>query len=703
MGMMNRMRENTGIVLWILVLSFGGLWVLQDSGVFDTIGVDPLGKVIIVDGDVITREEYNQQLEFQLEQIRQSTGSAVEPERLEFERERAFNTLVNDLILRREMDRIGITVSTIEIQELITGNNPHSIITANFAGEDGEVNRELLQSVIDAPEQEGTWVQIEEFIRQDRRRQKFTGLIDATVRVSSADASDRLWLDETNASGEFFFLRYAAVADSLVALTDRDVERFYNEHQEDFQRERVYTIELASLSKLPSAEDTTAVMGDLDRMRSGFESAEDDSAFVASVGSEAPWSDAFLGPADLDAALAEALFESTDPVQTGQVLGPVIAGGMLQLVKILETRPAEETNVRARHILIRAAEEDTAAVADARTSIQAVQDRLDDGESFVDLARELSDDTGSGAQGGDLGWFGDGTMVPAFQEAAYDTPVGSVAGPVQTQFGLHLIETTNRARSEVRIARLGLPMNASVATLNALNEALEDLSYFGEESGDFAGEASRRSIPLQTMSMEAGQTTLPGLGTSRALAKFLEDTAEGDTSPIIELNDVAIMAHVVEIQEEGTRPLDEVESVVRPQALLQKKRAYQRERMEAAYEEGGFDGLVQALAQQPTSVEGISLETAFIPGLGRDLTFAGTLLGLEEGEDSGVVEGSNAVFVVQTTAINEPALLDENALNARLASLSAELGGQFSNRWIDFLRESSDIEDLRTDLLPLSQ
>ena len=56
MGTMNRMRENTGVVLWVLVISFGGLWVLQDSGVFDTIGTDPLGKVIIVNGDPITRD-----------------------------------------------------------------------------------------------------------------------------------------------------------------------------------------------------------------------------------------------------------------------------------------------------------------------------------------------------------------------------------------------------------------------------------------------------------------------------------------------------------------------------------------------------------------------------------------------------------------------------------------------------------------------
>ena len=90
MGTMNRMRENTGVVLWVLVISFGGLWVLQDSGVFDTIGTDPLGKVIIVNGDPITRDVYSRQLEAQLEQIRRTNNGNVTPQQLEFERERAY-------------------------------------------------------------------------------------------------------------------------------------------------------------------------------------------------------------------------------------------------------------------------------------------------------------------------------------------------------------------------------------------------------------------------------------------------------------------------------------------------------------------------------------------------------------------------------------------------------------------------------------
>ena len=701
--MMNRMRENTGIILWILVLSFGGLWVLQDSGVFDTIGTDPLGKVIVVDGDAITREQYNRQLEFQLEQIRQSTSQIVEPERVEFERERAFNVLVDDMLRQREMNRLGIAVSNREIQELIVGENPHAVIKTNFAGESGEVDRNLLQSVIDAPEQEGTWIQIEDHIRQDRRRKKFAALIDATVRISDADVDDAWQQEASDASAEFFFLRYADVPDSLVALTDRDLKRYYEEHSDDFLRERVHTIELASLAKQPTQEDTTAILNDVERLRSGFESAEDDSVFLAGVDSEAPWSEAFLGPADLDAALATALFEGGEPLEAGRMVGPLITGETVQLVKVMETREAEEINVRARHILIRAAEGDAEAEAEARTKMREVQQRLARGESFGAIATDISDDPGSGSKEGDLGWFGEGTMVPAFQEAAFGADVGEVVGPVQTQFGLHLIETTARTDVEVRLARIEITLDASVATLTAMTESLEDLGYFGEESGDFAGEAARRNIGVQTMDMEAGQVSIPGFGTSRALAKFLEDAEPGDISPIMEMNEVAIVVHVVSVQKEGTQPLDEVEAIVRPQVLLTKKKAYQRTRMTEAYEADGFDGLAQALGQQPRTIDQISYSDPVIAGLGRDMIFAGTVFGLDEGEDSGVVEGTNAVFVVRTTTLGNPAPLDDDARSTRRSSLLASRKGSVEGQWITHLREESSIEDLRTDLLPLRQ
>jgi len=89
----------------------------------------------------------------------------------------------------------------------------------------------------------------------------------------------------------------------------------------------------------------------------------------------------------------------------------------------------EEEQVWARHILVATAEE-----------ANLVYDKLTAGEDFGDLARELSTDTGSGALGGDLGWFGRGRMVQEFEDAAFSQAVGEIGKPVQSQYGYHIIQ-----------------------------------------------------------------------------------------------------------------------------------------------------------------------------------------------------------------------------------------------------------------------
>ena len=95
--------------------------------------------------------------------------------------------------------------------------------------------------------------------------------------------------------------------------------------------------------------------------------------------------------------------------------------------------PSRAEQIRASHILVATQE-----------AAQDVINRLNNGEDFADLAREVSTDTGSGANGGDLGWFPRGVMVDPFEEAAFGLEPGAVSEPVQTQFGWHIIRVEEK-------------------------------------------------------------------------------------------------------------------------------------------------------------------------------------------------------------------------------------------------------------------
>lgn len=93
--------------------------------------------------------------------------------------------------------------------------------------------------------------------------------------------------------------------------------------------------------------------------------------------------------------------------------------------------------IHARHILVGSEEE-----------AQAVIERLDDGEDFADVAAEASIGP-SGPDGGDLGWFRHGDMVPEFSDAAFALEPGAISGPVQSPFGWHVIKVEERRAVQV--------------------------------------------------------------------------------------------------------------------------------------------------------------------------------------------------------------------------------------------------------------
>lgn len=90
------------------------------------------------------------------------------------------------------------------------------------------------------------------------------------------------------------------------------------------------------------------------------------------------------------------------------------------------------TQVRASHLLVKTEEE-----------VKQLKEEITAGKEFADVAAEVSM-CPSGANGGDLGFFGKGMMVKEFEDAAFTMEIGEVSEPIQTQFGWHLIKLTDK-------------------------------------------------------------------------------------------------------------------------------------------------------------------------------------------------------------------------------------------------------------------
>jgi len=162
--------------------------------------------------------------------------------------------------------------------------------------------------------------------------------------------------------------------------------------------------------------------------------------------------------------------------------------------KYYDEHKADYVQVKARHILIRAKgsaaplKKDAKELTDeeALAKAQEIRKKLVDGADFATLAKAESDDAGSGANGGDLGTFGKGRMVPAFDQVAFTINVGELSEPVKSQFGYHIIKVESRqektfveVRPEIDRKLSGEAVNKAVNDLKTATPVVMNPDYFG--------------------------------------------------------------------------------------------------------------------------------------------------------------------------------------------------------------------------------
>ncbi len=136
-------------------------------------------------------------------------------------------------------------------------------------------------------------------------------------------------------------------------------------------------------------------------------------------------------------------------LEPGEISYPVRSPSGFHIVKINDVRGSEkslELQTRARHILIRPNEVmDDESV---RQKLLQIRERIDEGDSFADIARVESEDPVSAAEGGDLGWSSAGTFHPVFEDQLARLSIGEVSQPFRTPFGWHLVELLERTERD---------------------------------------------------------------------------------------------------------------------------------------------------------------------------------------------------------------------------------------------------------------
>lgn len=142
--------------------------------------------------------------------------------------------------------------------------------------------------------------------------------------------------------------------------------------------------------------------------------------------------------ANFEMALLQYGYKNEDELRETFKTGLMQEKAAVKDIKVTEKEVKEyydnyKPEIKARHIL----------VEDEKTANE-VKKKLDEGAKFEELAKEYSKDPGSAENGGELGWFGPGRMVPEFETAAYGLEVNQISGPVKSEHGYHIIQVTEK-------------------------------------------------------------------------------------------------------------------------------------------------------------------------------------------------------------------------------------------------------------------
>ncbi len=225
---------------------------------------------------------------------------------------------------------------------------------------------------------------------------------------------------------------------------------------------------------------------------------------------------------------------------------------------------------KVRHILI-AVDKDASIIDEltAKTKAENLQKQLKNGADFSALAKENSDDAGSGEEGGDLGWVELGMMVKPFEESAFSLPLNTLSEPIRSEFGFHLIEVTEIDKPNVVFEKVAKKVTEAYKTKKAtdlyykLSDEIANLA--SEELDSLEVAATEAGIELQHSDWITKQGGKGLLSNRKILNKaFDEDFMnQNENSDPIEISDLqTVFIHIDEVQDSGIKPLAEVSSQI---------------------------------------------------------------------------------------------------------------------------------------------
>ncbi|MBQ9470888.1 MAG: SurA N-terminal domain-containing protein [Bacteroidales bacterium] len=568
-------------------------------------------------------------------------------------REQVWQDLVRTHVMTPEYKQLGIEIHPDELFDMVQGRNIHPIISQQFADPNtGMLNKEyltaFLQNLDSDPNMRFYWMYLEREMLKDRAFSKYTNLVRKGLYATTLQADEANKDRYNKVNFDYVVARLTNIADSLVSVSSSDIKAYYADHKNDYKQDETRDIEYVVFPLTPSEDDINTSEQQIARYKEELTATEEPLQY-AELNSDKPVNPSYLNRDNAPADFRDWAFEA----QVGEVAGPYSDGQSHRLARLVSTKMRPDS-VNARHILIAPKDASEAAKQAAKTtadSLLAMAKRP--GADWLSMAAKHSVDPGSKDKGGDLGWFPDGVMVPAFNDACFDGAKGQTT-VVETQFGYHVIQIVDQSKptKKVQLAVIERSIDPSSATIHRTYNQASSFAGQNTTYDKFNTAAAEQQLPKRSANnLLRNDRNIAGLTSPRELIRWAFKAKEGEVSNVFELGDQYVVATVRTARKEGIAPLEQVAQDIKAKVLREKKLALLNKQMAEAL--NGATSLAEVAQKLNTRVEhadGVAFTSYTLPNAGFEPAVLGTAVVAPEGKLTAPIDGNSGVFVLSVTS-----------------------------------------------------
>ncbi|MDD3050440.1 MAG: peptidylprolyl isomerase [Candidatus Cloacimonetes bacterium] len=589
---MHGFRKHGKIIIFVVAIIF--IVGMATAGLLDIFQPKPyVGKIA---NKKITIAEFDRVLRNNVASyMEENEGVELNEATLKQLNDKTWNQLIQQIVLDREIKRMGIKVKDKDVVDKMLNDPPDFVKTAPIFQTDGEFDNAKYKEVLASDER--IVQSIEMYIRGSLPYERLFDRIKSQVTVSEEEVKDDYIAKNDKADAKIIFFDPKKISD--VSVSEEDTKKYYDENKEEFKKDPAAKLKYVKMSLEPSIADKNAL----------------------------------------------------------------------------------------------------------RDSAMTIYQMAKSGESFEQLARDYSEDN-SAANGGDLGFFGKGKMVPEFETTAFALNVGEISEPVLSQFGYHIIKLEEKRKAEdgsdeVRARHILFKLSASEKTKNDHKLKTDEFYALTKEKGIEAAAKEMALSVSETPEFYENATYISGIGREEALVKFAFDNEVGAVANKIEnsRNDVFISevsfkigTHYEEYDKAKARIESKIKNERQVAAVIEKAKLFAESNEQSNY-------LAQATKDGWEIVEAKGIvKDRYITKVGKIDELSTAVLALDNNDCTGLVLSDKGAYIAFVENRIKPDMEKfENEKETLTETMLTNKQNQHYNEWYQDIKEKAKIVDNRAE------